>query len=145
MIAFIIILFYLILCTYTDIAYMKIYVMPSAFFAAAGLLLHALSYTNHAGISDMALSIAAGIAAVFLSFLTRGSVGLGDGIMLIVLGFYLPAAVNLGILLYALILSALFSLLLIAARHLSGKHRLPFAPFLLSGYIIHYTLFFFFE
>ena len=70
-----------------------------------------------------------------LSWVTRGGIGWGDGLLLCVTGVYLGLMDNLGMLLWALLLCAVFSVGLLLTRRADWKKEIPFIPFLLAAYL----------
>jgi leader peptidase (prepilin peptidase)/N-methyltransferase len=84
-----------------------------------------------------------GVGIILLSLLTRGSIGMGDGLILLVSGIYLGIEKNFLLFMLALFYAALCSLILLAKGRIrrknlsaiSGKHEIPFIPFLLAAYL----------
>ncbi len=74
-----------------------------------------------------------GVFALAVSLVTKGKMGIGDGLVLTALGLIADWNRVLAIWLVALILSAFTGLLLIAFKKASIKTALPFLPFLLAG------------
>lgn len=136
---------YLCICTYTDMKKQLIPLIISAIFCVAGFFLYLFGYTAHQSIPDLLLSICSGIILLILTIISKSSIGAGDGIMIITTGFFYPFCHNIAILLYSFITMALFALFLIIFKKYSGKYRLPFAPFLLSGFLTYHILFHFFN
>lgn len=99
--------------------------------------------------------VAVGIILILLGVLTRESIGMGDGAMLIVTGIFLGGAGNVELLLISLLYAAVFSLgilLFCYIRRNTGmgrkthkrggryyvvdrKREIPFAPFVFLGYL----------
>ena len=81
------------------------------------------------------MGMAVGLAMMGVSALTRGSIGMGDGMLLVVSGVFLGGAANVELLFTGLLYAAVFSLGVLAL----GKHKkyreLPFVPFLFLGYV----------
>ncbi len=99
-----------------------------------------LSLTNHHNTFDLTASLFVGIMTVALAVLSQGSIGIGDAIMILTLGCFYTFSETISIVMYSFIASALFSIIYLLIKKCSGKHRLPFAPFLLSGCIFHYVM-----
>lgn len=70
-----------------------------------------------------------------LSVLSGGGFGMGDALLLIVLGLHLPMEEYLLMLCLALVFAAVWSLLLVAVKKKGRKTEIPFVPFLLFGYV----------
>ncbi len=125
--------FFLIICAYTDIRARVIHVKVLLPFAAAGLLTAALA-GKEAFISGL-LGALAGLFILLISLVTKGAVGEGDGLALMVTGMYLGFLMNLRLLFFALFLSALVSAGAVVFRGLKKDSELPFMPFLLAAFI----------
>lgn len=76
-----------------------------------------------------------GIVVLLLAWLTGGSVGLGDGLMLIVTGIYLKFWGNINLLMMALAMAGGVALFMIAVKKKGRNYRLPFVPFMLVAYL----------
>ena len=76
-----------------------------------------------------------GLCLVGLSVLGQGAVGLGDGFLLMALGLLLPWEDTLLSLLWGSLYCALAGGILLLRHHHKGE-RLPFAPFLLAGFLV---------
>lgn len=76
-----------------------------------------------------------GVTMVVLSLLTRGKIGLGDGILLMTTGIYLGLKSNFILLSVALLGVALWGVMLIALKKISFQKEIPFVPFMWMGYV----------
>ena len=65
-----------------------------------------------------------------LSWISHGSIGAGDGAVLVATGVFLGFWGNLRLLFLALILSALVAGYLLVIKRKGRKDRMPFIPFL---------------
>ncbi|HAE44479.1 MAG TPA: prepilin peptidase [Lachnospiraceae bacterium] len=81
------------------------------------------------------LSTAPGLVSLLLTLLTRGSIGAGDGIILLILGLCYPPEEIAGILFSALLLAAVMSAILLVRRH-RGTEKFAFVPFFMAGFLI---------
>ena len=77
-----------------------------------------------------------GGAFLGISKVTRGQIGIGDGLILCVTGLGLGIAKGMEMLLYGLLLAALFSAILLVRKVANRKMTIPFIPFLFVGYLI---------
>lgn len=84
----------------------------------------------------MAAGIVPGLIFLLLSHLTKEAIGYGDGIFMVTAGIQLGGEKLLGILLVALLISAVFSLILLVFRRAGRKTAIPFIPFLAAGFFI---------
>lgn len=76
-----------------------------------------------------------GVIILVLSKLTRGGIGMGDGLLLIVTGLFLGIWKNTELLLGSFFLAALFSIVLLIAKKADRKKEIPFIPFLLLSFL----------
>ncbi len=84
----------------------------------------------------LAAGILPGVLLLGLSWITKESLGYGDGLVQSVLGALLGWKKALEILLGAFFLAAIFSAAALAAHRLGRKSELPFLPFILSAYLV---------
>jgi prepilin signal peptidase PulO-like enzyme (type II secretory pathway) len=79
-----------------------------------------------------------GFAGVFIlaSRITRGSIGVGDALIIGVIGLYLGFYHTLAVVFYALLLGGVLSLILFLMKKVSRRTPLPFAPFLTAGFLV---------
>ncbi|SHJ43590.1 prepilin peptidase [Parasporobacterium paucivorans] len=122
----------------TDIRYKKVSLMLCVISALAGLLLNIL--LRESDVSSRLLALLPGAGMILLGRFSRDAVGLGDGIVIMVLGLYMGVAATLAILMAGLFIAALVSLALIVFKKAGGKDRIAFVPCLFAGYLITITL-----
>ncbi len=84
---------------------------------------------------DIGAGILPGMALLLLSRLTKGGVGEGDGIVLMVLGVGIGVAKTIAVFSGALFFCAVAAVITVLVRHGGFKTELPFLPFLFLGYI----------
>ncbi len=125
---------FLIICSYTDIKMKEIYFKVLLPFFLTGVIAAAVS--GREAVLAALLGAAAGIALLLLSFITRGAIGEGDGLVLVVTGVFLGISENLRLLTFALFLSALFSVGAMIIKGWKRDRELPFVPFLLAAFLI---------
>lgn len=102
-------------------------------FLAGGLLLNgALRYQSW---ESLAGGVSIGAVMLVFSWATRGGIGWGDGLLLCVTGVYLGFLENLGLLLWGLLLCAIFSAGILLTKRGDRKKEIPFLPFLLAAYL----------
>lgn len=98
-----------------------------------GVILHAVfqrgEYLSLLG------GIAVGVIMIVVSLLSRGRVGLGDGLMLTVTGIYLGFEKNLVLFVLSQLLTACYALFLLVFRKKKGSYEIPFVPFMLIAYV----------
>lgn len=76
-----------------------------------------------------------GLVLLLLAWITGGSVGAGDGMMLMVCGIYMGFWENINLLMTALIMAGIIALFMIAVKKKGRNYRLPFVPFVLAAYL----------
>lgn len=124
-------IFYLICCAFTDIKWRYINTNLSLAAAVAGICFIFI-FENKDIIYHLS-GIIPGLLLMMMSKITRGAIGMGDGIMFSVAGIYIGFNEAVNLFYVSIFLCSIVSgILLIVGRH-SGKDRLPFAPFALSG------------
>ena len=120
------------LCSLEDVKYRRLTVIYILMFGIVGVILH--MFAPVCSIYSILWGMLLGIVLILISIATRGSLGLGDGILLVVTGVYLGGYGNLQLFLYGLLLSALCSLGLFVIKRKKRKDEIAFVPFLLLSY-----------
>ncbi|MCI9526736.1 MAG: hypothetical protein HFH37_07450 [Lachnospiraceae bacterium] len=120
------------LCSLEDVKYRRLTVIYILMFGIVGVILH--MFAPVCSIYSILWGMLLGIVLILISIATRGSLGLGDGILLVVTGVYLGGYGNLQLFLYGLLLSALCSLGLLVLKRKKRKDEIAFVPFLLLSY-----------
>jgi leader peptidase (prepilin peptidase)/N-methyltransferase len=77
---------------------------------------------------------AVGVAVMLLSMVTKGSIGMGDGIILLCTGAVAGFEKNMELFFSALILCGMCGLFLVLILRKSRKTKVPFVPFLLAAF-----------
>jgi len=134
MILSILITAFLLICSYTDIRNNEIYLKVLLPFFLAGVIIAAASGPE--AVITALTGTAAGIALLIISRITKGAIGEGDGLILVVTGIFLGFSENLRLLTFALFLSALFSVGAMILKGWKKDRELPFVPFLLAAFLI---------
>ena len=85
-------------------------------------------------------SIIGGVAvgAVILGYaaVTKGAIGIGDGLIFLCLGIYLGLSDNLRLLFFSLLAAAVIGGIYVLVRKRSIKTQIPFMPYVLGAYMI---------
>lgn len=129
---------YLYLNSLSDIRYKKISIWLSLVFGGVGVIIN-LIFKQYS-VQSIILAISIGALVVFLSKITRGAIGLGDGIVIMVLGVYTGVTNNLSAVLYGFLISAILAIVLLGLKRVKRKDSLPFVPCLFIGYLITLAL-----
>ncbi len=118
--------------SYYDIRYRA---LPNRFLVIGGLLAIALAFLlRPVSVLSMVGSMGLGAAIVGLSVLTRGGIGVGDGLFLGMLGINLGFSGLFSVFVAALLLSALAAIILLFFKKGNRKYAFPFIPFVAMAY-----------
>ena len=122
---------YLVICALTDIRTRRISVPLSI---AAALTGTGFAIYSRCAPQEIMIRVLPGFLILALSWLTRGAVGAGDGIVIAVVGLFLDPGQLLGTWLAGSFFAAVAAgILFIRTRQ--GKREIPYVPFLLAGYL----------
>lgn len=78
---------------------------------------------------------AIGLLLMLISKITRGQIGMGDGIIFSITGFGFGFWNNLYLLLYSLTFCAITAIILIILKKINRKKTIPFIPFVFFSYL----------
>lgn len=101
---------------------------------AVGVLIYRLFAGT--GMAELAAGLIPGLLVVMLAFVTKESIGIGDGLMLCVLGMFCGWRRCLAAFGLALVISAVFAMVLLVCRRAGRKTEIPFLPGLFGGFFI---------
>lgn len=79
--------------------------------------------------------MAIGLVMIGIGIITRGKIGIGDGVILMVTGLFLGFFDNLFLLLSATFLSAMIGAVLLLIKGVDKNYELPFIPFLFLSFL----------
>lgn len=128
----VVLLLLLIICAVEDFRRKEVTVTYILLFGTVGVVLH-LFYPN-CSVYSMLWGLLLGIGIMAVSLLSRGSIGMGDGILLTVTGVYLGGYENLELFLLGVFFAGVWSLGLLVLKKKKRKERIAFIPFLLAAY-----------
>lgn len=120
---------------YRDYKEKEIPLWMPALAAIVGMILHLLCWETT--LADILLGTLVGVLLLFVAWISRERVGIGDGIMLMVSGIFLGFRGNLTLLFMALGMVGLVALFFIVVKRKGKDYRLPFVPFLLAAYLVY--------
>jgi leader peptidase (prepilin peptidase)/N-methyltransferase len=117
----------------TDVLWKKINLLLVAPFFLAGIV---CSIVYHM-VSPISILAGMGIGMVMLavSVMTRGKIGIGDGILVITTGLFLGFFDNLFLLLTAAFLAAVVGTGLLFTKRVRKNDEIPFVPFLFIAFV----------
>lgn len=116
-----------------DLKTKKIPVAAVVLFGAA-----VLGYRLMTGIELLGLlvGLVPGAVLLLLAVLTGESIGIGDGLVLCVVGLFCGLTKAVSVLAMALVLSSVVAMVLLVLKRAGRKTELPFLPCLCSGYLL---------
>ena len=118
--------------SWLDIKKREISLVTIGIFGITGLI---LSLSQKGFSWDCLIPVAIGAGIVGLGILTKGAVGIGDGLLLMALGTMLDAGKFLAVFFMGVLGCSAVSLIFLLVLKNAGKSELPFVPFLLLGYV----------
>lgn len=123
----------LAICSMQDIKTQKIKINPILVTGIIGVIWHMMYQKIE--LCNMLLGMGLGIVVWILSVFTKGKIGMGDAILLMVTGIFLGMEQNLELFLTALLFAGLWGLYLLVVRKRARTESFPFVPFLLAAYV----------
>lgn len=124
--------------TYEDIKTRRLSGKGIFLFVIVGVMVSVLFPVYRIGQILLGMGIGGGLLIV--SLLSKGGIGAGDGMVVLISGIYLGVRENCFLLLLALLVSSLYSGVLWIGKKVDRKQKIPFIPFLLVGYIMRLFL-----
>lgn len=125
---------FLTICSVTDLLKRRIYLHIIFPFMAAGLIMFFLK-GEPSGIEELG-GMLLGVILLLLARVSAERIGYGDGLMVMVSGAFLGLFLNIRLLMWALLISAAASVILLCLKKADRHTQLPFAPFLLVSYAL---------
>ena len=111
--------------------------IPTNISVVGAILGFLLSVHTRRDFLDVCMALLPGVSLCVFGYLSRESIGYGDGILICVLGMFYTWKMVVLICFLSLVFSAAMALVLFVVFGKSGKERIPFVPFLLLGWFIH--------
>ncbi len=98
----------------------------------------AVSFTQiwyfHIAVVSLLHGMLTGLMLIIISNITKGAIGIGDGVLFAVIGSVLGFADTLTVFAGSLLLSSVMAAVLFIFCHVGKKYRIPFAPFACFAY-----------
>lgn len=130
------ILLFLVFNSWKDIRKKEISLLTVAVFAIVGIAVNL--YRGTFGGSNLA-AVGIGAGMILFSLISRGEIGMGDGLLLMALGTVLSVKELLEMLGIGLFCCCIWGILLLfwskTGKKVGRKTEIPFVPFLLLGYV----------
>ena len=82
------------------------------------------------------IGLAEGLLLILVSVMTKGQIGMGDGILLAACGLMLGGKDNMVMFFFACLSSAIVSVLIMIIKKADKKTTIPFVPFMIPGFLI---------
>jgi leader peptidase (prepilin peptidase)/N-methyltransferase len=133
-IRFTFVLIVLVIEAVTDFKKKEVNIVFPVLLAAAATLM--LFFTKDISLINSIIGIAEGVLLILISFLTKGEIGMGDGILLAACGLMLGGKDNLIMFFFACLSSAIVSALIMLIKKADKKTKIPFVPFMIPGFLI---------
>lgn len=102
--------------------------------AVLGAAVSGYEVCANGGIISTITGLLPGILVLLLAYVTKESIGYGDGLVLCVMGGFCGLTDTVAILGVALVLVAMAAIVLLVIKRAGRKTELPFLPFLCLGY-----------
>ncbi|MGN0342202.1 MAG: prepilin peptidase [Roseburia sp.] len=123
----------LAVCSLEDIRHRQVNCIPVLMWGVVGVVFHILWHQQT--VYSMAAGLLPGIILLVIALISGGAIGIGDGLVVIVMGIFLGGIRNLQVLCVALVLSAVISLGLLVMKKKNKRDSIPFIPCLLVAYL----------
>ena len=91
-------------------------------------------------VTEWLIAFIPGVVVLVLAKITKEKIGMGDGWVVIILGNFLTAFEISILLQVAIILAAVFSLILLCGKRVSASYSIPFLPFLWLSHFLLWRL-----
>ena len=82
------------------------------------------------------IGLAEGLLLILVSVMTKGQIGMGDGLLLAACGLMLGGKDNMVMFFFACLSSAIVSVLIMIIKKADKKTTIPFVPFMIPGFLI---------
>lgn len=105
-----------------------------------GLVLKIITFDLDILKSSIIFFIATGGILFIISYVSKGGLGMGDVKLITVSSLFMDITTTITVFLISLILTAVSAVILLLLKKTGMKQKIPFAPFLLAGYIVYAML-----
>ena len=114
--------------------------IPVWFCGLAGAIGIGFCIMEKRSVDSILFSMIPGISFLFFSKLTKEVIGYGDGIVFLMLAFFLTLSDILSLLMQAFLLAGVVALVLLVVFQRKGKERIPFIPFLFIAFLMEVVI-----
>jgi len=133
-IRFVFVLAVLIIEAITDFRKKEINIPVSAILAFAAAVM--IFLCEDISVLNAIIGLAEGLILIMVSFMTKGQIGIGDGILLAACGLMLGGKNNMIMFFFACLISAIVSALIMIIKKADKKTKIPFVPFMIPGFLV---------
>src|SRR5699024_9094165 len=120
----IVLLIWLFLCSWQDLSRQEINLVLIGVGFISLFILSLIEGELH--LWERAIGVSLGMILILLNKITRGQIGLGDGLILSVTGISMGYYINSILLVYSLFIAAIFSILYISIKRVDKKKTIPY-------------------
>lgn len=131
---FVFVLIVLIIEAVTDLKKQEINIPVSGIMAAAAIPIY--FFAKDISVLNSIIGIAEGLLLILISVMTKGQIGMGDGILLAACGLMLGGKDNFIMFFFACLFSAVVSGLIMLVKKADKKTKIPFVPFMIPGFLV---------
>ncbi len=133
----IVLICYLIICSIIDLKQKKIPIILLGVGISIGFIYSLCQiFIKDKEITDLLLSLIPGFVLIFVCKISKGSIGMADGLMLMITGFVFMPYSNLLMIIIAFLGSFFVSCILVFIKNVRKSVTMPFIPFILFSTII---------
>lgn len=126
--------FSLAVAAFIDWKKKKVYLPMIIATGCAGVIIHI--FMQDMTIMDIIVGVLPGIILLFLGYVTKESIGYGDGCIFIMTGVYLGGLGNLMLLVISSVLAGIYAIVILLMRKGSRNDSFAYVPFVLFAYVV---------
>lgn len=130
----IVIILFLLVCSYYDIKEKIIYTNICVLFFLASIIVELVILNK--GLTVLMCGIIPAVFVFVISIISNESIGKGDAFIFLVIGIILGVIETFVVFIMALVITVIYSIPLIVFKQKNLKISLPFSPFILTSFII---------
>jgi|GEM_PF-981141 len=102
-----------------------------------GLILKIITFDLDTIKNSVIFCLATGGILFIVSYVSKGGLGMGDVKLMAVFSLFMDTTTTITVFLMSLILTAVSAIILLLLKKTGMKQKIPFAPFLLAGFIVY--------
>lgn len=124
----------LAVCAWIDWKRHEVYLFVPGIVTVLGLVLHILNQAQP--VTELMAGAGLGVVLLFVAWITRESVGVGDAVIFMMTGCFMGFWNNLCLMLGAFCLAGVAALFLLVLKKKTRKERIPMIPYILVSYVV---------